>query len=240
MACGTVVLQQPVDEHVATTDFAQQEALGGIVQEIRITPGCNAVAEEQETEHKALEACTTAVLYPQEQSEEQPADQRIAGYLMYIAIQNGCHSDLAANWSLGSSEKRYDHELSADQPAHQRPGLQPIEGLRPGQLRPEEPRVEKHAAEPADQRTQQPSEQRGVLKRLTHGRQGRSHLRQVVVDLLAREGLYRQCPLKPQPRAQDLVIRDAATDLYGQEPEAEPKGVDCLNTRLAVLRRHFI
>ena len=46
MTCGEVLLQQPVDEAVATADLMEEVAVDGISEEIHIVPGYGAVADE--------------------------------------------------------------------------------------------------------------------------------------------------------------------------------------------------
>jgi hypothetical protein len=38
IACGKIILQQPMDEHIAAANLTEENALGGIVQEIYVTP----------------------------------------------------------------------------------------------------------------------------------------------------------------------------------------------------------
>jgi len=55
MTCGEVLLQLSMDEHVATTDFAQEKALGRIVQECRIAPWCEAASDDHEPKCEVLQ-----------------------------------------------------------------------------------------------------------------------------------------------------------------------------------------
>ena len=38
IACGKIILQQPMDEHIAAANLTEENALGGIVQEIYLAP----------------------------------------------------------------------------------------------------------------------------------------------------------------------------------------------------------
>ena len=51
-----IVLQQSVDEDVASADFAEEDALGGVVEEVGEVPGSVAVAIEYEAERDVLDA----------------------------------------------------------------------------------------------------------------------------------------------------------------------------------------
>ena len=78
MACGQVVLQQPVDEDVAAAHLAEEEALGGIIQETNIVPGCGVVMPECQTEHQMLEAGPPPYLSPVARPTSTPTSSPLA------------------------------------------------------------------------------------------------------------------------------------------------------------------
>jgi hypothetical protein len=108
-----------VDEDVAAPNFAQEDALGGIIQELRVTPWCGAVVDEQETKNEMLKIRQPAIIKPKnqpaaqpdeqpdaqpsEQPADQPEDQPAAqpedqcqpGRSMYTLIWSGLRFDLA-------------------------------------------------------------------------------------------------------------------------------------------------
>jgi hypothetical protein len=56
MKAGEVVQQIAVDEHVTTADFAQQDALGPVVQEGGVAPRDRAVSRQQPANQNMLDA----------------------------------------------------------------------------------------------------------------------------------------------------------------------------------------
>ena len=64
MTRGEVVLQQPVDEDITAANLAQEDTLGGIVQERDIMPGCDPMTPEHQTEQQVLETRPPSVSDP--------------------------------------------------------------------------------------------------------------------------------------------------------------------------------
>jgi hypothetical protein len=56
-----IVKQQPVQEDIAATDFAQQNTFGDRVQKMRIVPGKCATAPEQNTQNEVTETSQATI-----------------------------------------------------------------------------------------------------------------------------------------------------------------------------------
>src|SRR5262245_15075290 len=70
MRGGEILLQQPVDEDVATPDPAEEETLGRIVQEVDVASGREVVIPEAQTEHRMLETRPPPVSEPSGEPDE--------------------------------------------------------------------------------------------------------------------------------------------------------------------------
>ena len=64
-----------MDEAVAAADLAQENALGGIVEEIHVTLGGGAVITEHEAEQQMLETDTSSISDSYGQPDEQPGEK---------------------------------------------------------------------------------------------------------------------------------------------------------------------
>jgi hypothetical protein len=67
-----ILKQHPVDEHVATAELPEENAIGSVIQEMDIIPGSTVVTEQPKTEQQMLEARTAARFRPNSEPENQP------------------------------------------------------------------------------------------------------------------------------------------------------------------------
>src|ERR1051325_8698158 len=66
--------QQPMHKNIPAADFAEEDALGAVVQEADVVERDGAVAVEHEAECKVLDTGRTAIDQPKDQPKDQPSD----------------------------------------------------------------------------------------------------------------------------------------------------------------------
>jgi hypothetical protein len=76
--CGEVVLEQPVDDHVAATS-AQVIIVGSMVQENGIASRGSAAAHESSPEDTVMQTCNPTINQPGGQSEAGPMRRPLSG-----------------------------------------------------------------------------------------------------------------------------------------------------------------